>query len=192
MIPFPCLDAMAGNIRSYRDNSVQGVFVEAAPNSRAAWDRLKANLAAHLLWDPDIDDKQFTAKFVTLYFGKDAAPHILNIIRRMQDIVADPNVLPLCIYDFPNVHERDYLSAENMTYYFSELDQAFAKTTDETLLSRLRFERATLLYPAVDREYFTPEWRAAAKDEFYNICQEFGVTYLDELRTRSVADFAGK
>ena len=192
MIPFPCLDAMAGNIKLYKESSVQGVFVEAAPNSRAAWDRIKANLAAHLLWNPDIDYKQFIGKFMTLYYGKEAALHILNIYNRMQTIVADPSVGPLCIYDFPNVHERDYLSEENMTYYFAELEQAFAKTTDEAVLARLRYEKATLLYPAIDREYFTAEWRAAAKEEFYDICQEFGITHLDELNTRSVADFVGK
>ncbi len=185
-LPFPSLDAMADNIRLLRDCGVKGVLTLSCHNSRGSCDRLKANFAAHLLWNPDVNERQFIGKFLTLYFGKDVAVHINNVYRRMQETVS----APLCVYDFPVVHQKDYLSPDNIAYYFEELDAAFAACgNDETVQKRLRFERLSIVYAALETSYGTASETAALKEEFAALCKEFGVTFLNELGDYTVDEF---
>ncbi len=188
LLPFPCFNAMGENMRLLRDCNVKGVLSLCSYNARGWADRLKANLASHLLWNPDIDYKQFIAKFVTLYLGKDAAPHILNIYQRMQDTVSSP----LCVYDFPFIHQNDFLSEENVEYYFAELEQAFAKTTDETYLKRLRFEKACILYSAIRLGYGDETTVAEYKQEFVDICTEWDITRFNEIGTETLDTIVGR
>ena len=183
--PFPCLDAMEGNIKLLRDCGVAGVFSLSAYNQRCAWDRLKANYAAHLLWNPDMDAKAFISKFVTVYFGRESAPYILEIYEKMQNNIEGV----LWVYDMPTAHQKDFLSEANIEEYFALLQKAFdAAGTNETYLKRLRFEKAPLLQTAILLNYGTKETQAERKAEFAAICEEFGMYYLNETATLNVDD----
>ena len=190
LLPFPCLDAMPGNIRLLRDCGVDGVLSLSAYNSRGFGDRLKANFAAHLLWNPDLNETEFINKFMTLYFGKDAAPFMIRMYRRMQESLTGK----LWVYDEPTLlskhHQEGYLSSRMTEEYYSLLSEAVeACGGDETYLKRLRFERLCLLYVSIKSEYGTQEELALLKDEFKELCAEFSVTRLNETGTDTVVDF---
>ncbi|MBO4540297.1 MAG: DUF4838 domain-containing protein [Clostridia bacterium] len=186
LLPFPCLEAMAGNIRLLRDCGVEGILSLSAYNGRGAWDRLKANYAAHLLWNPDMDETAFINRFLTAYYGKDAAAYVMETYRKMQ-LTVRPT---LNVYDVPAWHEKDYLSKENMEEYYSLLGNAFeAAQGNETYLKRLRFERLTLLYASYKLRYGTQEELAAMKREIVELCDEFSVTAFNETGTELVDSY---
>ena len=181
---------MPGNIRLLRDCGVDGVLSLSAYNSRGFGDRLKANFAAHLLWNPDLNETEFINKFMTLYFGKDAAPFMIRMYRRMQESLTGK----LWVYDEPTLlskhHQAGYLSSRMTEEYYSLLSEAVeACGGDETYLKRLRFERLCLLYVSIKSEYGTQEELALLKDEFKELCAEFSVTRLNETGTVTVVDF---
>ena len=186
LLPFPCLDAMPGNIRLLRDRGVEGVFSLNAFNNRGSWDRLKVNFASHLLWNPDLNETEFINRFLTVYFGKDAAPYIIRMYRKIHDNTC----APLWVYDFSFFHKIDYLSEMQMDVYYGLLDSAVeACGGDETYLKRLRYERMCLLYASIDLGYGTEEELASMKEEFSRLCAEFSITKLNELGTNTVVEF---
>ncbi len=182
-LPFPCFDAMSGNIKLLRDCKVDGVLTLASHNHRGAFDRLKVNYAAHLLWNPDFDAWQFIGKFVTLYFGKEAAPYLLETYHLMQESVTPP----LWVYSFPDLHEDDYLSSENVERYFELHNAAVsASAGNETYLKRLRYEKISLLFTAIYLYYEIEEDMDAMKREFVALCDEFSITSLNEISSETV------
>ena len=185
-LPFPCWNAMEGNIRLLRDCGVDGVFTLSAYNGRGFCDRLKVNLAAHLLWNPDIDAKKFINKYLTLYLGKDAAPYILEMYSIMQETV----VPPLWVYDFPFMHKEDFLSEEKTNEYFRLWNEAYEKAAgNETYRKRLRYEKIAILYAQMKLMYGTPEEKTARKAEFVAICDEFSIDLLNEVGSEFVSDY---
>ncbi len=190
LLPFPCLDAMPGNIRLLRDCGVDGILSLSAYNGRGFGDRLKANFAAHLLWNPDLNETEFINKFLTLYFGKDAAPFMIRMYRRMQESLTGE----LWVYDDPELlskhHQKGYLSSQMTEEYYSLLNEAVESCgKDETYLKRLRFERLCLLYVSIKLGYGTQEELTSMKEEFKELCSEFSVTRLNETGTVTPEDF---
>ena len=186
-LPFPCWRAMEGNIRLLRDCNADGVFTLSAYNARGFCDRLKANLAAHLLWDPDIDVKKFMNKYLTLYLGKESARCILQMYELMQEKVEGV----LWVYDLPLVHKYDYLSEENVDEYFRLWNEAYEKAGDnEIYQKRLRYEKIALLYARIKLSYASSkEERTALRQEFASLCEEFSVDRLNEVGSEYTDDF---
>ncbi len=176
-LPFPCLNAMQGNIQLLRECEVDGILTLSCYNARGSWDRLKANYAAHLLWNPDINTREFIGKFLTVYLGKDAAPFILE----MYDLMHSELSSALWVYDFAFTHgENDYLSYENMLKYFDLWEKAAQSTADETYQKRLRYEKISLLYAAIAHYYEIGGTTEEMKEEMVALLDEFGITSLGE------------
>ncbi len=99
--PFPDLDSLAPNLRTFRDNGVTQVYEEGdnqGPHSDSA--PLKAWLLAHLMWNPDQDVDRLIERFITGYYGA-AAPWVRKYYKGYRRInkFRDEGALPMYCFE---------------------------------------------------------------------------------------------
>ncbi len=85
MVPHPNLASLAPNIRLFAKSGAVGVFeqgdVTCSTGELAAF---RAWYIAHLLWNPDADEKRLREDFVRGYYGPHAAPHVLKYMDMLE------------------------------------------------------------------------------------------------------------
>ncbi len=84
---FTDIDAVAANLRMFRENGVTQVYEEGdnrGPHSDSA--QLKAWLFAHLLWNPGADVEALIERFISGYYGK-GAPFVREYYRTYRKAV---------------------------------------------------------------------------------------------------------
>ena len=85
MVPHPNLASIAPNIRLFAKSGAVGVF-EQGDSVCAAGELapFRAWYIAHLLWNPEADEKRLREDFVRGYYGPLAAPHMLKYIELLE------------------------------------------------------------------------------------------------------------
>ncbi len=90
LAPNPNLNGLARDIRYYAAHGVNGLMVQCnyqGPGGEMA--ELRQYLSAQLMWDPAQDPMQIREDFCRHYY-EDAAPQVLEFLRRMDQLGAGP------------------------------------------------------------------------------------------------------
>jgi hypothetical protein len=154
---------------------VRGVFSLSAYNQRGSSDNLKDYLIAKLLWNPYCDYDAIMNKYLSIYYGK-AYPFMKEYYRAIEQRLKGI----LWVYDNPTDHSKDYLSEESITLYRTLFEQAFQAVKGQDLIEkRLRYDMISLLYVTLLAGYDAQN-AAQNKKEFFDLCQEFEITGLNE------------
>ena len=86
MLPHPNLEACAANVRLFAAHGALGVFEQGDSVCRAGClAPFRAWTLAHLLWNPQADERKLRDEFLSGYYGPSAAPHLaayLDLIDR--------------------------------------------------------------------------------------------------------------
>jgi hypothetical protein len=194
--PFPNLHVLQPNIRLFVRNGVRRHFQQTNTSPGHEFSELKGWLLARLLWNPDIDVPAARDDFLGGYYGG-AAPWIERYIDAMQEELADAQA-KLDIYEPPNVHADDYLSAPNVALYDHFFDGALAAVAGDPILTeRVKAARLPLQYAKLEigkNDMFGPRGfyiessgRFAPRpemtdllNEFYSTCVGNGVRTINE------------
>ncbi len=94
-VPAPCpnLDAVAANLRLYRDLGVEGVFFS-GPVTAGAWmEPLKSYLVARWLWDPARAREPMEEAFLRGYYGPHAGI-VAQVLQRTRRAAAEAGIHP--------------------------------------------------------------------------------------------------
>lgn len=143
--PHPNMRALAPDIRFFVDNNTIGIFEQGNPGCTIGdFDKMRAWLLAHMMWDPSRDEKALMAQFTDGYYGK-AGPYL----RQYLDLVHDA-----C--EKKNMHLGCY-NGDLSFLTFPVVNQAFdlfaraqeAVKNDPVLSARVRRERLVLDHAAL-------------------------------------------
>ncbi len=141
-MPFPDFDAMAADMRFYRDIGVEGIFLEGMPQVGGEFGLLRPYYGMKLLWEPDQDARGILREFLKGYYGA-AGDALEKYIDLLHEKVAVDNIH---MHLFTNP-AQGYLTdevLERADVLFDEAEAAVAE--DEELLERVRVARMPLTY----------------------------------------------
>ncbi len=194
--PFPNLYVLQPNIQLFVRNGVHQHFQQTNTSPGHEFSELKGWLLARLLWNPDLDFEAALDDFLGGYYGG-AAPWIRRYIASLQDSLLK-SASKLDIYEPPNAHADDFLSASNVLLYNRLFDNALAAAAgDPVLAGRVLTARLPLQYAMLEigkNDMFGPRGfyeerngRFTARSEmtqllndFYMACLAGGVGTLNE------------
>ncbi len=149
LLPFPNLDVLDKNIRTFADNGVVGIFEQGNYSSggRGELSELRAWVLAKLLWDPSRDGWTLIREFVQGTCGP-AAARIQAFLDLQREAIRRSGEH---VRIFDNV-TREYLDVETLRKADAILEEAekiAAGTGDKALLERIQRYRMPIWYTRV-------------------------------------------
>ncbi|NBC66932.1 MAG: DUF4838 domain-containing protein [Bacteroidetes bacterium] len=203
--PFPNLHTLKPNIKFYKDNSVDSLFMQATSQAGSEMASLRSYLISKLMWNPEADENQIINDFLDGYYGE-AGTYIRKYIDTMKEALLASNH-ELKIFDSPIDAKETYLSAGLMEDYEEMFDNAEQAVEDDSeRLQRVKTARLPLMFAQIQigrTEVDTPrsmfahneEDRIVVKPEmkelvyqFVDRCKEYGVNRIRE-RTTSADEY---
>ncbi|MAG16538.1 MAG: hypothetical protein CMJ21_00555, partial [Phycisphaerae bacterium] len=152
LLPCPNLRVIEPNVRFFVANHARAIFMQAAGNGVSAeLSELRNYMITSLIWDPNRSGQQLMDEFLSLHYGKAAAP-----IRRYIDLIHDAaeasGAHRHCFAEHPEQYGIDQSLAPQVLDLFAQA-LALAKT-DEI---KQRVEKASI---AAYRLAIHPVWDA--------------------------------
>jgi hypothetical protein len=190
MLPHPNLRVLAPNIRFFADHNTIGLFEQGDAHCAAGdFVRMRNWVIAHLLWNPMLDEKKLFDEFLIGYYGADAAPILKEYWNLLLDQAEKSGVYLRCFMSTTN----RWLDLETLVKAMALMNQAVAKTPDETLQNRLRREQIPIDLVLL-KDYYRIQRQARLRglsfenfqhpqetvDRFLAKCKEFDVKYHKE------------
>lgn len=112
LVPFPCLYAMAQNIRLYHELGVAGVMIQGNYTSTGGdLVALKNYVWRKLLWNPTLDPEALVREFCDGYYGP-AASHVFEYVQTLEQSVRDDTPSDADEFASPRSYLDDALVAE--------------------------------------------------------------------------------
>ncbi len=167
LVPFPNLHVLADNLLMFKENNVKMVFEQGLRGSSSGeMNELRTYILSKLLWDPQIDTDSLINDFVTGYYGKGAAPYIIEYLTLSESELYRSGK-PLTLYEPPGTHNNGFLSPDNLKRYFSLLNQALtAANGDSVYTHRINMAMQPLRYAWLEVAKsvpFTDDWLFSAQ-----------------------------
>lgn len=144
MMPFPNLDVLDENIRTFVSNGVVGIFEEGAAPMGEEWGGLKSWVLAQLLWNPKLNDQKLENEYIAHVYGP-AAGKVREFID-IQRVAAHSDTNHARVFDGP---KGTFLADDVLRKCDTTLDAAekIAKTSnDEALIKRIATLRMSIWY----------------------------------------------
>jgi len=141
ILPHPNLRILAPNIRFFTDHRVVGLFEQGDAGSAVGdFVRMRAWVLAHLMWNPQRDEKALVREFLQGYYGP-AAPHLDAYLNVLHDAADRSGVYLKCYMD----STAPWLPPEKLDEATRLYDAATkAVAGDPILAARVRRERLPL------------------------------------------------
>jgi hypothetical protein len=143
LVPHPNYRVLAPNIRCFVRHNAVGLFEQGdCGSSIGDFIRLRAWLLAHLMWNPNLDEKTLVDDFMQGYYGA-AAPHLMAYFNAIADAGERSPKSVGCFME----NTSGWLTLEDMNKATRAFDKAQAAVADHpALLERVRRERLALDY----------------------------------------------
>ena len=198
LIPHPNFHVLAPNLRYFVANGAIGVFEQGDSGCRVGdFVRLRAWYLAHLLWNPNSDEKRLLGEFLNGYYGA-AGPYLIEYIHLISEAGRRACIPIRCFTS----DTRGWLTLSDMNHAVKLFDKAAAAVADDPILTeRVRRERLPLdhvwlrRYDSLQREarrtgvaFLGPEDPEAALQEFRSLLEKHNVGEYRQGR-RVPADF---
>lgn len=188
LLPFPNFAVQKENQQFYEENGVIGIFHQASREQGDEFAEMRAWFLAQLMWKgSDADVNALLGKYIAATYGE-AAPEIAEYVNALAANFHEEQA-PLGLYDNPQAHKDGYLSRKNIAAYQEIFARAEEKVaTNPVLLARVRKAKMPVLYAKMTETSTDKPGKMAAAEEFYRLCEENGVTRIDETKT-TLEDF---
>ncbi len=188
LLPFPNFAVQQDNQKFYEDNNVMGVFHQASREVGGEFANLRAYVLAKLMWEgSDMDVSAVVSRYLEIYYG-DAAPYIADYMNRCASSLKC-SVNDLGLYDDPFVHQAGYLSTDNIAFYLDCFTKAEASVkNNQVYLNRVQKAKIPALYAKINENSYDEKGRKAAADEFFDLCDRYGITQWGEVNS-SIEDY---
>ncbi len=147
--PHPNLFVLQPNIQLFVKNNVFDHYQQSDIAEGHEFVELRLHLISKLLWNPNINVSATMDEFLKGFYGG-AGPWIRKYIDELQkDLVNSGDRLN--IFGPPSIHQKTYLTAENLTKYSGYFDQAEAVAEfDSTFLRHVQVARLPLSYAILE------------------------------------------
>lgn len=141
--PHPNFHVLAPNLRYFVDHGAIGVFEQGDSGCRVGHlVRLRAWYLAHLLWNPQADERKLLEEFMTGYYGA-AAPHLVRSIEVLDHAASRAKRAVRCF----TPDSGGWLTLADLTRAWECFEQAAEAVAGDAVLSeRVRRERLSLDY----------------------------------------------
>lgn len=141
LLPHPNFHVLAPNLRYFVKNGAIGIFEQGDSGCRVGdFVRLRAWYLAHLLWNPDADEKELLDEFMNGYYGA-AGPHLTEYIHSMSNAGRGAGIPIRCFIS----DTRGWLTLSDMNRAAKLFDRAAAAVAEDPVLAeRVRRERLPL------------------------------------------------
>lgn len=135
LAPFPNFTVLGPNLQLFEHFGTDMIFEQGLRGTRGGeLSELRCYLLAKLMWNPYQDTDSLMCDFVNGYYGKQAAPYILEYIKRMDDEL-NKSGKALTLYEPPFTHSAGYLSPENLQEYFRIFNDALVACKEDSVAS---------------------------------------------------------
>lgn len=125
LTPYPIIDTLGPEIRSYRDFGVKGVYIQMAEGNISDFIDLRCWLAAKLLWNPDQDEMALMKQWCEGACGA-GAPYVYQWLEECKKIRQRCKYIGLYAGD-----TRDYFTAEDLLLGNELLGKAVEAVRDD-------------------------------------------------------------
>lgn len=144
LMPFPNLDVLDKNMRTFVNNGVAGVFEEGNSSIGGELAELRSWVLAQLLWNPQLDGDALIREFVARVYGP-ASVKVQEFIDIQREAIRKSGQ-HVRIFDKP---EGEYLNADVLRRCAAKLDEAEAlalRSRDPALITRITRLRMPIWY----------------------------------------------
>ncbi|MCX7817791.1 MAG: DUF4838 domain-containing protein [Kiritimatiellae bacterium] len=182
LLPFPNLDVLAPNVRTFATHGVRGVFEQGnySPGGGGELAELRSWLLAQLLWDPNQDMESLLREFVNGVYGA-AATEVAAYLESRRRIARDSGE-HVRIFDGP---DRADLHPDALLEWDTTLERAERAATNDPALT-LRIERLRMpVWYALVLSMASADRRAEAARRLAQAARRQRVTHLHE-QTRDI------
>ncbi len=191
MLPQPNWRGLAPDIRFFVKHNAVGIFEQGdAGSTLGDFVRARQWLVAHLLWNPDLDERALLKDFLDGYYGA-AGPHLLAYIDFLCDCVEKSGYNLRC-YNSTTDGWLTYPQLNEALALYKKAEQAVAG--DAVLAARVRRERLSLDLVCLQEAPMLMKWKIhagksdvpllpepeALADEFDKLCTELGIGQIRE------------
>ncbi len=181
LYPNPTLSVYGPNIKTFAQNKTIGVFMQGDGfNYGTCFVRLRSWVIAHLLWNPDLDEKKLVKEYMDGYYGQ-ASPYLIRYLRLVENAYAKGDGADW-------MTPGDVFEAQRL---FNLAAKAVA--LNSVLTERVRRERLPVDYLWVTRygklkdyadknhvKFIGPKDIVKAVDEFAAAADKYNVKYISE------------
>lgn len=176
LLPFPNVDVLQANLRTFRDFGAAGILEEGnfSLGRASALGDLKVYLLGKLLWNPDQDVEELTREFARGYW-EGGAEAMLAYIRLWQMAVKPWH---MSIYDPANA---EYLNEETLLQAETYMAQALEATRGKAY-ERVERENLSLRYVRLAQESPDAPGHGERVNAFAADAKRLGITELFERR----------
>ncbi len=145
-IPFPNFDNMASNAKFFAKNGIDGIFWEGDGGLPSYQYRLRAYIAAKLLWNPNIDIQVLIKQFCDFYY-EEASDNMQSYLRKMNQAKTSANIeIETGNDNFYTDASKSYLSQSSISSYRKILAQSKALVSRKPeIINRIELDEIGLL-----------------------------------------------
>ena len=141
LTPYPQYFTTARSLRFYRQLGVKGAMIQGSAGIDSEFQRMRAYVVAHLMWNPDLDARALTVEFLDGYYGA-AGPHLMKCIDTFSRAVNRRKDFFLSCYAGSTEGWLTIADMNAATRAFDEAEKAVAG--DPPLLARVRRGRSAV------------------------------------------------
>jgi hypothetical protein len=175
LMPFPNLDVIDQNMRTFVKYGVKGMFEEGNPDAYGEFGELRTWMLAQLMWNPDLSARPLQTEFIERVYGPCARTvmEYLDIQRQALAVAGDH----VKVFDHPK--EKKFLSPDTLARCDIKLEEAeqIAKTSgDPALMKRILNLRMCIWYTQFQVCRQTPSVVRNAARRLTPAGREFGLT----------------
>ncbi len=140
-IPWPIVDTLGGEMRTYRDLGVKGVFIQMADDPNSDFQALRCWLAAQMMWKPDQDEWKLIEEWCEGACGA-GGKYVFEWLKICRGAREGVKMLGVYMGD-----PRTWLKAEDILKGYELLTQAEEATKDDsTAALEVKRIRNTILH----------------------------------------------
>ncbi len=174
--PFIHLHTMAKNIRLFERLGVRGLMEQGnfAFGGGAAFDDLKAYIAARLLFDPSTDVDGEISRFLCGVYGKEAGALLGEYLEMMEKTCSGS---PLSLYQYP---DAEYITDELVEKADRIFKKAISVAESATFRERVKREYLSVRFLKITRSPLDTKGRNELIDDFFDDVKRFGITEIRE------------
>jgi hypothetical protein len=175
VLPYPNINVLQSNIKTFRDNNAIGIMEQAAYQSRGGeFAELRAYLIAKLLWNPEVDAQAVINDFMHGYYGRSG-----KFVREYLDLLQE-QVTPETHVHIGLEPTQKFFTDEFITKSFNLFEEAKKVADNDEILHHVEMASLPILFLKCKRKPVLAKYDGTY-ETFCRIAERENITHLAEL-----------
>ena len=174
IMPYPNINVLQSNIKTFQKNKAIGIMEQAAFQSRGGeFAELKSYLIARLLWNPECNTKEVINDFMYGYYGRSG-----QYIHQYLDLL-NSRITPDTHMHIRLTAEDKIFSDELIVHSSQLLDRAIKAADNDEIMRRVEMAYLPIMYLKCKRNPVLARYDGTY-EKFSNIAKREGITHYAE------------